>query len=77
MDSKLTEPYIKEPKYNVFKLESPSAALAPTPPCSLRVKILITDSLPLGLISIEELTSDEEEESPHTPVSIGDQEDTP
>lgn len=77
MDSQLIELDIGEPDSNVFESDLPLATLASTPPHSLQVKLIITDSLPHGLISIEELTSNEEEESPHTSVSTSDQEDTP
>jgi len=47
LDSQLTEPDIGEPESDIFK-----------PPYSPHVKVVITDSLPPSLISIEELTSD-------------------
>jgi len=67
-DTDITELDIEEPKYEFSQLESPSVALAPTPePPSPRRKLIITFALPLGLISIKDITGNEEIETPHSP----------
>lgn len=57
-DTQLTEPKISELESDSTSSESPSDLIAPTPPHprSPRVKLLITENLPPGLISIEEIS---------------------
>ena len=61
-DTQLTEPKISKPEYDIFDPESLSTTISPTPsPPSPRVKLIITDSIPPDLISIEDITTEEEE----------------
>ena len=61
-DTQLNEPEISELESDSTSSESPSDLIAPTPPHprSPRVKLLITENLPPSLISIEEITEEEE-----------------
>lgn len=73
LDTKLTEPEVEEIEFDISQHESPSVVIAPTldPPSPQR-KLIIVIGLPLGLISIEDITRNEEEESPRNPVTTNE-----
>ena len=74
LDTKLTELEISEPQSDFSEPEFPSDVIYPTlAPHSPKVKLIITNNLPLGLISIKDITIDEEEETPSTPVFTDEQ----
>ena len=60
----ISEPDIDEPEFDISNLEIHMSSTIDilNPPLSPCVKLIITGSLPPGLIAIEELVSDEEEE---------------
>lgn len=66
-DTKLTEPEVEELEFDISQHESPLVVPTLDPP-SPRRKLIIMTGLPLSLISIEDITRNEEEESPRTPV---------